>query len=99
MQPESHIRVGRILKASRRLIESLRLPAVSTVWARTTRSSCRFLVDRTGRVAQPLGLNLRVPDPSRLFEGSEGLDFPPVVLISVRGTNANVEIVGPALPI
>ena len=36
-----------------------------------------------------LGLNLRVPDPSRLFEGSEGLDFPPVVLISVDRVDRN----------
>jgi hypothetical protein len=28
-----------------------------------------------GRVPQPLGLNLRVADPSMLFEGSEGLGF------------------------
>ena len=32
-----------------------------------------------GRVAQPLGLNLRVADPSLLFEGSESLFFAPLV--------------------
>ena len=30
-------------------------------------------------MAQPFGLNFRVADPSRLFEGSEGLVFPPLV--------------------
>jgi len=31
-------------------------------------------------------LNLRVPDPSRFFEGSEGLVFPPHVLPQLTGS-------------
>jgi hypothetical protein len=40
-----------------------------------------------GRVAEPLGLNFRVADPSPFFEGSEGLDSPSHLLTSVHEVN------------
>ena len=52
---------------------------------------------KKSRVAQPLELNFRVADPSRLFEGSEGLVFPPPLDFPIGSGNVGAGDVGDGL--